>query len=305
MREEPSNLNFEELKQLIEGWVYIEGDSPERENFRDKLDILERALESLRIECRCIENQVPLEIFIQGHAHKDHSTLRYYFPTRHDSLGSGTPPIQLQPLLLLFLLIYHRRSYQIYDIISKFIEKIWDQLTFLDFKKTQTGVVRCFTNTRFAAHTLWDYGLLKFTAREAYKTWVLSLPGFLVASKVLEECGGMWGLPEVGKEEHFDLHRKILTAWTDLQTYDALVERLAYICEPNTQVFRTFEDVLRWAYGLLGDYWRVIQDGTKSIKERKQISMEHINQLEAMAEIEQFYSEFSKCVNVERLLRDL
>ena len=305
MREEPSNLNFEELKQLIEGWVYIEGDSPERENFRDKLDILERALESLRIECRCIENQVPLEIFIQGHAHKDHSTLRYYFPTRHDSLGSGTPPIQFQPLLLLFLLIYHRRSYQIYDIISKFIEKIWDQLTFLDFKKTQTGVVRCFTNTRFAAHTLWDYGLLKFTAREAYKTWVLSLPGFLVASKVLEECGGMWGLPEVGKEEHFDLHRKILTAWTDLQTYDALVERLAYICEPNTQVFRTFEDVLRRAYGLLGDYWRVIQDGTKSIKERKQISMEHINQLEAMAEIEQFYSEFSKCVNVERLLRDL
>jgi len=71
MREEPSNLNFEELKQLIEGWVCIEGDPPERENLQDKLDILERALESLRIECRCIENQLPLEIFIQGHARKD------------------------------------------------------------------------------------------------------------------------------------------------------------------------------------------------------------------------------------------
>jgi hypothetical protein len=223
----------------------------------------------------------------------------------HKSLGSGTPPIQLQPILLLFLLIYHKESYQIYDIISSFIDKIWNQLEFLDFKKTQTGVVRCFTNTRFAAHTLRDYGLLKFTQKEAYKTWVLSLPGFLVASKVLEECGGMWELPEVGKREHFDLHRTILTAWTDLRTYDAMVGRLAYICEPNTEVFTTFKGVLQHAYSLLGSYWQAIQDERKSSKERKQISMEHINRLDAMTGTEQFYSEFSKCVNVERLLRDL
>ncbi len=305
MRDKPAYMNLEELKQLIDEWVHIEGDPPDRENLQDKLNILERALESLRIECRCIENKLPLETFIQGRARREQNTLSYCFPARHDSLGSGTPPIQLQPMLLLFLLIYHRRSYQIYDIINGFIHKICDQLGFLDFKKTQTGVVRCFTNTRFAAHTLRDYGLLKFTKREAYRTWVLSLPGFLVASKVLEECGGMWGLPEVGKEEHFDLHCKIRTAWNDLQTYDALVGRLAYICEPNTEVFTTFKDVLRQAYSLLETYWRVIQDSRLSIKERKEISMEHINRLEATTRIEQFYSEFSKCVNVERLFRDL
>jgi len=305
MREEPAHIYFEQLKQLIDEWIYIEGDPPDCENFKDKLDILDRALESLRVKYRYIENKLPLEMFVQGQALKDKSTLRYCFPPKYDVLGSGTPPIQLQPMLLLFLLIYHKRSYHIYDIISGFIEKIWDQLEFLDFKKTQTGVVRCFTNTRFAANTLRDYGLLKFTRNEAYKTWVLSLPGFLVASKVLEECGGNWELPEVEKKLHFDLHNKIFTVWTDLRTYDAMVERLTYICEPNTQVFRTFEDVLRSAYDLLGSYWRVIQDGTKSIKERKQTSKEHIKRLEKMPEIEQFYIEFSKCVDVKRLLRDL
>ena len=305
MREEPSNLNFEEIAQLIDEWVHIDGVPPGRENLRDKLDILERAVESLRIERRWIENPLPLEIFIQGHARKDRSALRYYFPAGHDSLGSGTPAIQLQPMLLLFLLIYHRSSYKIYDIINGLIHKMWNQLGFLDFQKTQTGVTRCFTNTRFAAHTLRDYGLLKFTRKEAYKTWVLSLPGFLVASKVLEESGGVLELPEVGKEKHFDLHRKILTAWIDLRTYDAMVERLAYICEPNTQVFTTFRDVLQQAYGLLGNYGHAIQDERKSSKKRKQISMEYIKKLEAMPEIEQFYSEFSKCVNVERLLGEL
>ncbi|MCP4611128.1 MAG: hypothetical protein GY845_20660 [Planctomycetes bacterium] len=305
MQEEPSDLNFENLKQLIAEWVYIEGDPPDRENFQDKLAILERAIECLRIKYKCIENPLPLEIFIQGYFRVDRNILHYYFPTKHDSLGSGTPPLQLQPMLLLFLLIYHKQSYRIYDIISGFIHKIWDQLEFLDFKKTQTGVVRCFTNTRFAANTLRDYGLLKFTPKEAYRTWVLSLPGFLVASKVLKEWNGIWDLPTVGKEKHFDLYPSIFTAWIDLRTYDAMVERLAYICEPNTQVFKTFENVLKAAYGLLGSYWKVIQDGTKSIKERKKISMEHIQKLDDMPEIEQFYTEFSKCINVDRLLSGL
>jgi hypothetical protein len=206
MRGNPPDINFEHIKQLIDLWVEIDGDPPGRDNLQDKLDILERALESLRIDCRWLENKLPLEIFIQGHTHKEQNTLSYWFPSKHASLGSGTPPIQLQPMLLLFLIIYHKESYQIYDIISNFINKIWDQLEFLDFKKTKTGVVRCFTNTRFAAHTLRDYGFLKFTRNEAYKTWTLSLPGFLVASKVLYKFKGMWELPEFEKWESFDLH---------------------------------------------------------------------------------------------------
>jgi hypothetical protein len=43
MRDEPADLNFKELKELIESWVCTEGDPPDRDNLQDKLDILERA----------------------------------------------------------------------------------------------------------------------------------------------------------------------------------------------------------------------------------------------------------------------
>ena len=101
------------------------------------------------------------------------------------------------------------------------------------------------------------------------------------------------------------MHSTIRTAWNGLRTYDAMVGRLAYICEPNTEIFTTFKDVLENAYDSLGDYWRAIQDETKTIKERKQISMEHIDRLDAMPRAEEFYSEFSRCVDIDRLIRQL
>jgi hypothetical protein len=97
-----------------------------------------------------------------------------------------------------------------------------------------------------AAHTLRDYGLLKFTHDEAFKTWILSLTGFVVASRVLEK-GIDWELPPVARMYNFDIHPEIRLAWADLQSYDAFVARLQYICEPNVEVFKTFDTVLRRA----------------------------------------------------------
>jgi len=45
--------------------------------------------------------------------------------------------------LLLFLLIHHRERFEVLRVIELFIETIWGELTFLDFKKTKTGVTRC------------------------------------------------------------------------------------------------------------------------------------------------------------------
>jgi len=305
MRDKPSYINPEELKQLIDVWVSIEDNPSDRDNYQDKLDILQRALESLRIECRCIENKLPLETFIQGHARKEQNTLCYRFPAKLGPLGSVTPPIQLQPMLLTFLLLYHREAYAVYDIIEKFIDLIWDQLNILDFKRTKTGVIRCFTNTRFAAHTMRDAGLLRFTQREAYKTWVLSLSGFLVASVLLK-----WSKTDLEQYDYFFtqgsfLHPEIWEALNSIKTYDRFVDVLAQVCEPNTEFFSTFEHVLRQAYSLLENYWRIVQNPRLSMKERKEISMEHLKRLEETSEIEEFYSEFSKCVNIERLLGDL
>ena len=94
----------------------------------------------------------------------------------------------------MYLLYRHNNKEQkVYDIIENFIKLIWNQLKLLDFEKTKTGVMRCFTNTRFSANKLREYGMLKFTKHEAYKTWVLSFTGIMVASKFLKD--GEWGKP--------------------------------------------------------------------------------------------------------------
>jgi len=203
----------------------------------------------------------------------------------------------------LFLLLHHRRRYRVYDIIEAFIEKIWDQLVLADFKKTKTGVIRCFTNTRFAAGTLREYGLLKYTDEEAYKTWVLSLPGFLVASRLLEQAS--WDLPAVAGDVGRSLAPEIREAWTGLKTYDDFVNLLSGICEPNVDVFDTFRGVLHLAYELLGDYWQVLAAGSGSRREEIDATRAKLAEIAAQPDIEHFYQELSACVNVERLVQQI
>jgi len=303
MTDNKNRFEPEDFKKLLEELIYIE--KQPGNSIKHKIDVLERVLEYLRIKERYLENKLDLEEFLQGEVFVDCGRLHYYPPATKLDVGSGTHPMNLQPMLLMFLLLYHREAYAVYDIIEKFIDRIWDQLAVLDFKRTKTGVVRCFTNTRFAAHTLRDSGLLRFTRKEAYRTWVLSLPGFLVASVLVK-----WSRMDFQRLRYQHghgslLHPEIWAALNSIENYDIFVNVLAQVCEPNTEVFSTFEHVLRQAYSLLEKYWRIVQNPRLSIKERKEISMEHIKQLDETPEIEKFYSEFSKCVNIERLLGDL
>ena len=166
---------------------------------------------------------------------------------------------------MLFLLYRHNRGYySIYNTIDSFTKTIWDHLETLDFKRTQTGVIRCFTNTRFAANTLRKYGLLRYTPKVAYKTWVLSLPGMLVASKLMEKAD--WTIPEIGIRWHFDLHPDIRSAFDDLNTHDSFVKRLATVCKPHNKVFEEFEKGSTRAYSLLENYWAILND--KSISKK-------------------------------------
>ena len=262
-----------------------------------KLDFLERILDILRIEHKYLENELPLENFLQGTVRIDENGLQFLAPDRIRYAGSGTAPIRLQPKLLLFLLFRHNRGYyQVYDIIDSFIKTIWDSLERLDFKRTKTGVTRCFTNTRFAANTLRKYGLLKFTQEEAFKTWALSLPGILVATKVMEKAD--WSIPRVEREQNFDLHPDIRKAFDDLKTYDKFVKRLASVCKPNSKVSKDFKAGSKKAYELLGNYWRVLKDPSLSKNERGEKSQEILNQIEKDTEIKKFHDEFSLLVKV-------
>lgn len=109
------------------------------------------------------------EEFTQCQVLADTDKLFVAAPQSFKPRGTGTTAIQLQAPLLLFLLSHHRDRYPVLEIIRLFVATVRKQLEYLDFKKTQTGVTRCFTNTRFAAKVLRAYGLLKFTHREAHK----------------------------------------------------------------------------------------------------------------------------------------
>lgn len=270
------------------GYDYKSGD------VQFKIDLLERALEVLRYEYKHLKNELPFEEFISGFVSLTHGRLNFAAPKKRTDIGTGTAAVRLQPKLLMFLLLYHRDYYKVFDIIDKFIEKIWDELQVVDFKKTQTGVTRCFTNTRFAATTLRDYGFLKYTNKEAFKTWTLSLPGFLVASKVLEDQN--WKIPETQKQTGFDLHPDIHLAWDSLQTFDDFTGRLKTLCDPKTQVFTTFEPVLKKAHKMLAEYWKALREDSWNQADRKKESLNRLRLLEKDPKMEAFYDQFSKCL---------
>lgn len=265
-----------------------------------KVDILERALEFWRINNKQLENRIPFEQFAMSDLLVDDGRVHTVLPSGVPDLGTGTKPVILQPKLLMFLLLYHRENYEIYQIIDSFVHKIWDELTMLDFKRTKTGVVRCFTNTRFAANTLRDYGFLKFSRNEAYKTWVLSLPGFLVAAQVIKE--GNWSLLIPQNTWSTVLHPTIWNTWRSVQSYDCFVECLANICIPDCTVFNTFDAMLHKAYRLLDAYWKTLSDRSLTVTDRQRRSSDLMKELETFREIEAFYEEFVASIRINELI---
>ena len=266
-----------------------------------KIALIENLLQALKYKHQVIESELTFEEFVESDISVEGGLIRLSAPTQRRISGSGTPPLLLQPKLLMYLLLFHQQAYAVYDIIENFVRHVWDQLELLDFKRTRTGVTRCFTNTRFAAHTLRDYGLLQFTKRQAYKTWVLSLPGFIVASRVLES--GTWSLNRVPERWMFDLHTDIHEARVSLNSYEQFVDQLEKICQSRTEVFSTFEDILRYAYGLMGQYWSVITNPEKTKKDRQKDSMAILRQLAGHPRIDVFYKEFSMALLTDELLR--
>lgn len=290
------------LTDIINHLVQVKGYGKAENGLQLKIDFLERTLEILRIEMKHLENNLSMEEFVQGNIELNENGIIFIASNKLRGMGSGTKPITLQPKLLLYLLYRHDNGYgSVYDIIDNFIRVIWNYLNVLDFKKTRTGVLRCFTNTRFAALTLRDYGLLRFTKKEAYKTWVLSLPGILVASKVMEAKN--WEIPPVVQGEyHFDLHPDIRNAFEDLQTYDKFVQRLTVVCKPETTVFKDYQEGSKRSYSLMVDYWQILQNSSISAIDRKRKSTAKLKQIEQDSEIRIFFNAFSSCLKVGDLL---
>lgn len=292
------------LEALIDRLVRVQGFGRQPE-LDAKIALLSFTLEQLKHERRTAEDLVTFEEFTECNVFADTDRLVVTAPASFKHLGTGTAAIQLQAPLLLFLLLHHRERFPVLEIIQLFIAKIRDQLDYLDFKKTQTGVTRCFTNTRFAAKVLRAYGLLKFSEREAYKTWELSLTGFLVAADIYQKrCATMtpWVVPSHKKEFNFDLLAEIRQACDAIKNYDQFVKRLASLCKPDAEVFTTFEPALRKAYALLPGYWATLNDASLTQDDRQEAGLERVKKLEQEGITDEFYHEFAQCLQINELL---
>jgi hypothetical protein len=292
------------FEALIDRWVTIQNFAA-KDAVGLKIELLALTLDKLKHARKQKGEQITFEEFEQSMLLADIDRLVVAAPEHVTQLGTGTEPIRLQSPLLLFLLIHHRERFEVLRIIELFIEKIWGGLTFLDFKKTRTGVTRCYTNTRFAAHVLRDYGLLKFTQKEAYKTWELSLAGFLVAADLLDtkrKDGMSWKIPHHKKQENFDLLPEIRCACDKITTYDQFVGRLASLCQPDVSVFKTFDAALKKAFALLPGYWATLKNPNLTQQERREASLGRVKQLEHEGITDAFYAEFSECIKINDLL---
>lgn len=293
----PPPDRFTEFEQLIDRLVDVHGLG--EEIISGKVDLLERLIEQWRIERHELSNGIDFEEFLVWRWFSDRDHLHFTKSNEIVDRSAGTAPLRLQRKLLVFLLLNHGKYHHVLDIIREFVWTIRSSLEVRDFKKTETGVFRCFTNTRFAANTLRDYGLLKYTRREAFKVWVLSLPGVLVAAHALKEPG--WKLPIVSDPWHrldpFTLHCR--TASQDLP---ALVRTLSELCEPNTKIFTTFNHVLEQAHGLLQSYWATLEDSDLPTKVREDRARHLTEQLEIIIGYPDFIEELTSSIQIDNLL---
>lgn len=307
MKDNDNNEFYDELFFTINRHVKLNSRNKRQEfeldSLEAKIDVLDRTLELLRIKRQHLENNIPMEEFIQAETFIKNGILQYSETSDYRSLGSGTSPIRFQPGLLIYLLMNHRNKQNVLNIINNFINKIWNHLGPLDFKKTQTGVMRCFTNTRFAALTLRNYGLLKFTKEEAFKTWSLSPIGMIVAAKVMEK--GVWGIPPVSDDKKWssELHLDIHTAFKELSDFEVFTKRLADMCRPEVGSFdQKFKQEIGAAFKTLCQFKDVINNQEKSKNERKTEAGKLLKTLDADEKIRDLFYELSRSLKTGDLL---
>jgi hypothetical protein len=294
------------LEGLIDRFVRLEG-FPAGIEMHQKIDVLEYVLAKLKYERRHSAEQVTFEEFERCHVVADTGCI---VVTANQNASVRTPPIaplRLQAPLLIFLLLHHQARFQVLEIITLFIGEIRNSLTFPDFKKTQTGVTRCFTNTRFAATRLRDCGLLKFTRREAFKTWELSFFGLIVAAhlyRTRQSDGCSSTVPAPESLTSFGLHGEVYRALNEVSSFEAFLGELRFLCTDETKVFATFEPVLKEAHRLFLKHQALLNNADITKRERGAAVANCMAQLETLPFIDAFYDELALSLRIDELLTE-
>lgn len=285
------------LASLLDHWIKPIGKAM---TAHEKLDVLDRTVEWMRLELRHGRNQLDMDVFLRSHLATTGAALDFSRAAPALSDDKGTAPLHLQPKLLLYLLLYHREGAAPLEVIDGLIAKILPELRPSDFVRTKTGVTRCYTNTRFAAGTLRNYGFLRYTQKERYKAWVLTLPGIIVAAHFLKTDA--WKIPDTRKEADKDLHRGIYQSLGVIEDYGLFIGVLSGLLREDNGVFKTFAPALKNAFAILLDFNLKTNDTELKYADRQTQCRVLIDRLDHCLGPE-FYGEFSAAMNVEALIK--
>jgi hypothetical protein len=165
----------------------------------EKLDVLERVVELLRLHTGAMENRTKMgDVLARGVevVPGTAGALRLMIGApaakadgRAWRAPEGRTQDEMQVPLLLYLLVTYRHPRRINDLLVDFLTEVRPWLSAYDVETTRTGVMRAMTTARSAARALRLHGLLTDSDRTAYKTWELSVLGLLVARLLVERVG--------------------------------------------------------------------------------------------------------------------
>jgi hypothetical protein len=258
----------------------------------EKLDVLERLIQFVRYFNSEKENRLEYTDFLKlNFGYYDDNQFRC-IGVREETQFRKRKPSDYQLPLLIFLLINYPRPKQVLDTIKNFVSEIQHYLSPLDFETTKTGVLRCFTNTRFAAGTLRDWGLLRFAKEKGVRTWRLSFLGILVASVVYSPEWRKISIPDMSQG-------RLPRYWWDAISYvrdeGNLIKMLDDISSSNFfEKYATGKTAMEISEinKVIEEYLGVCQSRSTDKEKQKQMKCLIAN-IEKLPSIENFMSDFS------------
>lgn len=207
-----------------------------------KAEVLEHLLWLFRVSRKKLSNNVTFEEIVESKLLVSDEQVHITFP-KETNLDAGTRPVQYQPPLLWHLLLSGGSEEPVFDTISGLIYRYYSQLQIEDFKKTDTGVIRCFTNVRFAAKTLREYGFLRFGRHDLFKHWKLSFPGLLAAGHFYLYPPPKSAAP--GRENWHGLYPGFLQIIEYYSVYENCLETLSHLFNESEGAFCSYEPFIK------------------------------------------------------------
>ena len=244
--------------------VVDSGAPPDEYSLQDKLNLLERVVELLRLRTGDVENEVSVDGMMKRFESADPALRTLRFGPKEPRLGRPNAilwfhPYALQLPLMLHLVGNWERKQRIHDLVRDFVKGMREHLNPGDVERTKTGVTRIVTNTRFAARAFRLSALLQVSDDVAYKAWELTHLGLLVGARLAADARSgqvqVLGYPRIVASQtwlHEELAR-IVSSWRDPSILSRDVWRIA---APNQDVL----GALRHLVGLATRYYFAVRD---------------------------------------------